>query len=169
MLVRTAIAADAPKIARINVETWRMAYRGHIPDADLDAFDVSRRTTFWQRLLAEKRGEVFVAEDGGGIMGFCNLIPTRDKDGDPQAIAEIAAIYVLPQHWRKGAGRALCGSALAEARRRGYKMVTLWVLASNGGARRFYEAVGFGLDGASQAEKATDGSVLHEVRFCIAI
>jgi ribosomal protein S18 acetylase RimI-like enzyme len=169
MQIRTATVADAPTIAHINVETWRSTYRSQIPDADLDAFDVPRRTTFWQRLLNEKRGEVFVAEDGGSITGFCNLIPTRDKNADPQAVAEIAAIYVHPQHWRKGAGRALCGSALAEARRRGYKTVTLWVLASNSGARRFYEAVGFGLDGATQTEKATDGSKLHEVRFRITI
>jgi ribosomal protein S18 acetylase RimI-like enzyme len=169
MLVRAATAADAPSIARIHVETWRVAYRGQMPDAVLDALDVGRRTAFWQERFAQMRGAVFVAEDGGSITGFCDLIPSRDKDADARAVAEIAAIYILPQHWRKGTGRALCDSALAEARRQDYKVVTLWVLASNGGARRFYEAMGFGLDGATKADRTTDGSELHEVRFRITI
>jgi ribosomal protein S18 acetylase RimI-like enzyme len=169
MLVRTATTSDAPTIAHIHVETWRVAYRGQMPDAVLDALDVGRRTAFWEERLTQMRGAVFVAEDGGRIMGFCDLIPSRDKDADPRAVAEIAAIYVLSQHWRKGAGRALCDRALAEARRQGYTVVTLWVLASNGGARRFYEAMGFGRDGATKADRTIDGNELHEIRFRMAI
>jgi ribosomal protein S18 acetylase RimI-like enzyme len=169
MLVRTATATDAPSIAHIHVEAWRVAYRGQMPDAILDALDVGRRAAFWQGRLTERRGAVFVAEEGGRITGFCDLIPSRDKDADARAVAEIVAIYILPQHWRKGAGRALCDRALAEARGQGYRVVTLWVLASNGGARRFYEAMGFGLDGATKVDRMTDGSELHEVRFRIAI
>jgi len=124
MVVRTATASDALKIAHIHLEAWCAAYRGQIPDAILDELDVDRRAAFWQERLTQARGGVFVAQDGDGIMGFCDLIPSRGKDADPQVVAEIAAIYVLPQLWRKGAGRALCDTALAEARRRGYKAVT---------------------------------------------
>jgi len=38
--VRTATAADAASIAQIHVETWRVAYRGQIPDAVLNGLDV---------------------------------------------------------------------------------------------------------------------------------
>jgi ribosomal protein S18 acetylase RimI-like enzyme len=169
MIVRTAKATDAPKIAHIHVETWCTAYRGQIPDTVLDALDVKRRTAFWRERFTQAKGSVFVAEDDNIVVGFCDLIPSRDKDADPQAAAEIAAIYVLPQHWRKGAGRALCDCALAEARRCGYEVVTLWVLASNGDTKRFYEAMGFSLDGATKMDKTTDGSDLHEVRFRITI
>ena len=169
MLVRMATTADAPHIAHIHVETWRAAYRGQMPDAVLNGLDAGRRTTFWQERLAQTRGAVFVAEDGGRITGFCDLIPSRDKDADARVVAEIVAIYILPQHWRKGAGRALCDRALATARGQGCKTVTLWVLASNGGAKRFYEAMGFSLDGATKTDRLTDGSELHEVRFRIAI
>jgi ribosomal protein S18 acetylase RimI-like enzyme len=165
MLIRTATAADARKIACVHVETWRAAYRGQIPDAVLDRLDVQRRAAFWQERLMAAREDVFVTEDGGSITGFCDLIPSRDKDADSRTAAEIAAIYILPQHWRKGAGRALCDSALAEARKRGCKIVTLWVLASNNRARGFYEAMGFRLDGATKIEKTADGHDLHEVRF----
>ncbi|MGA3266336.1 MAG: GNAT family N-acetyltransferase [Verrucomicrobiota bacterium] len=169
MLVCTAQIADAPRIASIHVDTWRAAYRGQIPDVVLDALDVERRTAFWRQRLAETRGSVFVAENDGVVVGFCDLIPSRDKDADPQTVAEIVAIYIHPGHWRAGAGRGLCGHALDEARRRGYKVVTLWVLDSNAGARGFYEAMGFSLDGATKTEKTTDRSDLHEVRYRIAI
>jgi len=163
MLVRTANTADAQQIAQIHVETWRTAYRGQISDAVLDALSVERRAAFWRERLTQASSSVFVADDGG-VIGFCDLVPSRDKDAD-QAVGEIVAIYILSQHWRQGAGRALFDCALAEARRRGYDVITLWSLASNSSARRFYEAMGFGLDGVTKTEKASDGSVLHEVRF----
>lgn len=164
MRVRSAKTKDAKEIARIAVESWEAAYRGHIPDAVLNAQSVELRTVFWRDRLSESRGRVFVAEKDGSVIGFCDLIPTRDKDvGSP--VGEIAAIYVLSQHWRQGAGRALCHRALAEARRQGYAVVTLWVLESNDSARHFYEAMGFSLDGARKTEKTSDGSDLHEVRF----
>jgi ribosomal protein S18 acetylase RimI-like enzyme len=169
MLVRNATAADAPGIAHVHVETWRAAYRGQMPDAVLDGLDVGRRTTFWHEHLSQMRGAVFVAEQDGKIMGFCDLIPSRDKDADPRAVAEIAAIYILPPHWRTGAGRTLSKSALATAQGQDYQAVTLWVLTSNAGARRFYEAMGFRLDGATKTERAVDGSELHEVRFRISL
>ena len=169
MPVRTATASDAPSIAQIHVETWRVAYRGQMPDAVLVALNAKRTTVIWQERLTQKRGQVFVAEDGGRVVGFCDLIPSRDKDVQPEVVAEIAAIYVLPEHWRQGVGRMLCHSALVEAGRRGYQVVTLWVLASNIAARHFYAAMGFSLDGATKVEKATDGSRLHHVRFRMAI
>src|SRR5665213_477873 len=163
MLVRTANATDAQRIAQIHVETWRTAYRGQISDAVLEAQSVERRARFWRERLTQARGSVIVAEDDS-VIGFCDLIPSRDKDAS-QVVGEIAAIYVLCEHWRKGAGRALCDCALSEARRRGYELVTLWVLASNSGARRFYEAMGFSIDGVTKTEKASDESELHEIRF----
>ena len=169
MLVRTATSSDAPGIAHIHVETWRAAYRGQIPDAVLDVLDVERRTVFWRERIVQEQGSVFVADEGCGITGFCDLIPSRDKDADPRVVAEIAAIYILPEHWRTGTGRTLCLSALAEARRRGYVTLTLWVLATNSAARHFYEAMGFSLDGATKTDRTTDGSELHEIRFRITI
>ena len=163
MFVRVANIADADAIAQIHVETWRTAYRGQISDAILDAQSVERRSLFWRERLTQPKGSVFVVEEDG-IVGFCDLIPSRDSDAG-QRIGEIAAIYVLSQHWRKGAGRALCDYALAEARQQGYESVTLWVLASNSIAKNFYEAMEFSLDGATKTEKASDGNNLHEIRF----
>ncbi len=131
MVIRTATVADAHHIASVHVETWRTAYRGQISDTVLDSLDVERREAFWRERLARAGSPVYVAEEDGVVIGFCDLSPSRDKDADPKKVAEIVAIYVLPRHGRRGAGRALCDCALAEARRRGWESVTLWALASN--------------------------------------
>jgi ribosomal protein S18 acetylase RimI-like enzyme len=165
MVIRIAEAEDAPKIAYIHVETWRAAYRGQIADAVLDALDVGRGMDMWRGRIKNAHGVIFIAEEKGSITGFCDLIPSRDPDADPQTVAEIVAIYVLPAQWGKGVGRALCDSAVAEARRQGFKAMTLWVLATNQASQLFYQAMGFHADGASKTEKAIGGSDLHEVRF----
>jgi ribosomal protein S18 acetylase RimI-like enzyme len=166
--VRVAKAADARKIARIHVNTWRVACRGKISDAVLDGRSVKRREAFWRERLGQPNGSVFVIESDA-IVGFCDLIPSRDRDADPKAVGEIAAIYILSDHWRIGAGRVLTHHALAQAQKQGYKAVTLWVLASNSDAMRFYEAQGFARDGAVKVETASDGSNLHEIRYRIKI
>jgi ribosomal protein S18 acetylase RimI-like enzyme len=169
MPIRLATPSDAGAVAHIHVITWRAAYRGQIPDAILDGLDVARRTSFWQERLSKGDAQVFVSEDNATISGFCDLVPSRDKDADPAIVAEIAAIYVLPEYWRKGAGRALCTRALAEARARKCCAVTLWVLASNTRAGCFYEAMGFKLDGVTKTNRTPDATELCEVRYRLSL
>jgi RimJ/RimL family protein N-acetyltransferase len=165
MPIRTATVFDASGIAHIHVETWRAAYRGQMPDVMLKALNAEQLAVLWQEQLAQERRQVFVAEKGGRIVGFCYLIPSRDEDAPLGTVAEIAAINVLPEHWRKGVGGNLCHGALTNAFRRGYRVVTTWVLASNVAARQFFAAMGFGLDGAAKTVKSADGSQLDEIRF----
>lgn len=120
MKVRPATPADAASIAQIHVITWQAAYRGQIPDSILDALNVPRRAAFWTERVAEGQGRTLVAESSVGIVGFCDLIPSRDKDADPTAVAEIAALYIHREHWRKGVGRELCTHASREAQAQSY-------------------------------------------------
>jgi RimJ/RimL family protein N-acetyltransferase len=169
MQVRQATPADARKIAQIHVETWRAAYRGQMPDAILDALDADKRAIFWNNHLATESHGTLVVESEKAIIGFCDLVPSRDKDSNPGEVAEIAAIYVQPGYWRKGAGGALCRFALRATRFQKYLSVTLWVLASNLAARKFYEAMGFSLDGATKVEQSSNNYELHEVRYRISV
>jgi ribosomal protein S18 acetylase RimI-like enzyme len=164
VLIRPAIPADADAIAEVHVATWQVGYRGQIPDVVLDALDVSSRAVFWREVLSASHN-VFVAEVGSVIAGFCSLIPSRDDDADNSAVAEIAALYLLPQHWRRGGGRRLCLSAFEAAIRAGFSSVTLWVLSTNCVAIRFYESLGFQRDGAVKSEETSGGDTLHEFRM----
>jgi ribosomal protein S18 acetylase RimI-like enzyme len=169
MRVRKANIADAKRIAQIHVETWRVAYHGQMPEAVLDALDVNRRESFWNSRLATQSHGVAVAEVNQEVVGFCDLISSRDADSKSQEIGEIAAIYVHPEFWRNGAGKALCRHSLKEARQQNYAAVTLWVLSSNTAARNFYEATGFCLDGATKVDRGFQNYELHEVRYRISV
>jgi GNAT superfamily N-acetyltransferase len=169
MMYRNAIPTDAAGIARVHVETWRVAYRGLMPEPVLAALSVARRAIFWERRLAQGAAGIFVAEAEGDIAGFCDVIPSRDQDARAGMVGEIGAFYILPVYWRRGAGRGLCRQAVDEARRLGYRYLTLWVLESNLPAQRFYAAMGFVADGANKTERLEDGSPLHEMRYRIAL
>ena len=57
-------------------------------------------------------------------------------------------LYVTPEHWSTGTGRALTDAALDGLRTAGYRRVVLWTLTANARARRFYAKAGFAPDGA---------------------
>ena len=134
----------------------------------LDNLDVEKRAAFWHTHLTRLPPVTFVAQFKQEIIGFCDLIPSRDKDSNSHVTAEIAAIYVHPDYWRQGAGRALCLHALLAARRQHFTAVTLWALAANAAAQHFYLTMGFQLDGATRSESFGDLQ-LPAVRFRIRV
>jgi ribosomal protein S18 acetylase RimI-like enzyme len=162
--IRPAIPADAPAIAAIQVAAWRAAYRGHMPDAALDELDVSAGSLMWGKLLQSDHA-ITVAEVDGQTVAFCCVVPSRDPDHNPDSDAEISAIYVYPNHWRRGAGRALCTAAFAAAADSAFGAIALWVLATNAPAIRFYETMGFRRDSATKSETVAEGVLVQLVRL----
>jgi GNAT superfamily N-acetyltransferase len=76
--------------------------------------------------------------------------------------AELYALYVHPDWWSTGTGRALMDRVLTEVRAEGYPRIILWVLRDNRRARRFYERVGFQRKGA---EHPSFFAEVPEVRY----
>ena len=112
---------------------------------------------------------VFVAEDDGGdIVGFTHIAPSRDDDAPP-GTAEVTSIYVRPDAWGSGAGRALLEAACASLRSGGFGSATLWVLDSNERARRFYEAMGWRADGRGKVDRRGGEFELNEVRYAVSL
>ncbi|MBX6387239.1 MAG: GNAT family N-acetyltransferase [Microbispora sp.] len=167
MVVRRAEPADAEAIAAVHVRSWQAAYPGFMPRAYLDGLTPAMRLPLWNRLLGESappRTEVFVAEAGGSVAGFAALGPSRDDDADPASVAEISAIYLLPEVWGAGLGGRLMAAALDDLAAAGYERATLWVIDGNVRARRFYERGGWRPDGAVQRDES-HGFPLTEVRY----
>jgi len=71
-MVRPATIGDAAEIARVNVATWRSAYRNLLPDDFLAALTEANYAERWTRLIGEGSGRVFVAEEPDGIVGFAS-------------------------------------------------------------------------------------------------
>jgi ribosomal protein S18 acetylase RimI-like enzyme len=164
MKLRIATAADAPAIAEIHVATWRAAYRGLMPDDFLAALSVDERAQMWRNALSRPNpSRLTVAEFDGVFGGFCLYGPTRD-DWAPD-VAEIYALNIHPDRWRHGAGRALCEEAYDEAAARGHTSITLWVMAGNTPAQRFYENLGYAADGAVRTNSHLIGRPFEELRY----
>jgi GNAT superfamily N-acetyltransferase len=63
------------------------------------------------------------------------------------------AIYVRPDVWGSGVGKALLRTALLRLRIVGLVETVLWVIEENRDAFGFYEKLGFQPDGARRVQK----------------
>jgi len=157
--VRLASTDDSRAIETIRIHAWRAAYRHVFPPAELDALPIDAER--WRsRLRIPPRGwATFVCDDDEAVVGFASVGPSRDEDG----FGELYAIYVEPESWSIGAGRALIRAA-EERLEAEYASALLWVLEDNPRARRFYERAGWAADGARKAEERF-GVRAPEVRY----
>jgi ribosomal protein S18 acetylase RimI-like enzyme len=167
--IRRAGPGDARAIAETGVLGWRSAYRGILPDEYLDGMSIDTREIAWQhRLEADPDGltPAWVGEAGGRVVGFVSGGPPRDEDVAASA-AEIYAIYLRPEAWRQGLGRALMDAATTHLRALGATYLVLWVFEANRPARSFYEALGWVADGGRQALMVA-GFRAPEIRYRLA-
>jgi GNAT superfamily N-acetyltransferase len=98
------------------------------------------------------------------VVGFSGVGLAR-PGADP-LLGELFTIYVLPEEWGHGVGRALMTRALERMRGEGFEEAILWVLEDNARTRRFYELAGWHDDGEVKEEQWL-GSVVREVRYRI--
>ena len=183
--IRPAEPDDARELAEAHIRAWQAAYRGMMPDTFLDGLDTGRRAAGWRRALeSEPPGYgVLVPVLDGRVVGFALTGPERadedgDEDGDtgdgeaprPFGAGELWAINVHPDAWGRGVGSALlraARAALAEPRPRVRR--SLWVVAGNARARRFYERHGWVPAGVERAEEVAVGVPVTEVRYRTAL
>ena len=160
--VRPARVGDAPAMGRAHVRAWQAAYRGHMPDAYLDALRPEDRAAYWEDALRRDDlvGTILAVERDGAVVGFAAVGPAQE----PAGAGELYAINLDPAHWGTGAGRALLEAAQAELARLGFADMVLWVLTGNARARRFYEIAGWVADGAERTAEV-QGVVVPEVRY----
>jgi GNAT superfamily N-acetyltransferase len=162
MEVRAAVPGDAEAIAAVHVAAWQEAYAHVFEPGALAALDPAPRTRHWREGI-RSGWTVLVADDGSG---FVSVGPARDAD-EPE-LGELYAIYVTPERWGTGVGRALMAAALEALRDGDFSEAVLWVLEDNPRARRFYERAGWALDGAAKEEEFL-GTRVREVRYRISL
>ena len=165
--VRPAHLHEAEALAETAIAAWRDGFRGIVPD-DVDPARAWRPEKIAARLRGTSRdgSEILAAEVEGEIRGLVLIGPNRDPAVVRQE-GEIIALYVHPDSWRQGVGRALVGAALDRLARWGYRETIVWTLAESPRNLAFYEALGFRRDGGTQ-RRPSFGSPL-EFRFRIAL
>jgi len=97
-----------------------------------------------------ERGIGFLALDleNGGEMP-CGIAGALVDDADPRS-AQLVSMWTAPTHRRLGVGRILVQAVLAWAASRGLHTLTLFVVANNSPAIRFYRQLGFAVTGNTQ-------------------
>jgi ribosomal protein S18 acetylase RimI-like enzyme len=146
--IREAVLEDAEAIGRLHVRAWQAAYKGILPQEILDGLDVEERIEQRRKALIEPLWPDvvnWVIEHGGTVRGWASTSSARDEDLG-EGTLELLAIYLRPEDVGLGYGRRLIRHCVAQGCEQGFREMTMWVLAGNERAQRFYRAAGFAPD-----------------------
>ncbi|GAB3226179.1 GNAT family N-acetyltransferase [Glycomyces halotolerans] len=151
--------------------SWRAAYSGIIADETLasmgetpsEAFvmNLSSPPPFWLTLVAERGPDVIGAITVGWDTREC-----ARGEAEPGRPGEVWMLYVHPDHWGRGAGRALMREGHKALDEFGLSPVRVWLLEGNEIGRRFYERYGFVSDG-ERTDFEVDGRTHPIVRMSL--
>jgi len=147
-------------IAHVQVDTWRTAYKGIVPDNFLDRMSYEGAQRNWQWLIDPvSAAAVYVAEDDSRVVGFA--AGGVEKGKDPYK-AQLYAIYVLEEFQRKGIGLKLTLPIVQDMKSSGLTSMTAWVLEESP-SKQFFEEIGGARTGSK--EKIIGSKSLQEVCY----
>lgn len=149
---------DLFAVSRVYEESWREAYRGLLPQEYLDSIPLGK----WVPYLEQAGREPLILLDGEKIIGAAGCCASRVPE--MAGWGEIASIYLLPENWGNGWGKALLSAAVEQLESMGYQDLFLWVLEGNQRARAFYERMGFHPSGA-YTEDEIGGVPVREIQY----
>ena len=141
MLIRSAVLQDSPAIARIQVDSYRVAYAPILPAEYLEHFTIPEQEQDWQDWFVANTHEILlVAEDSAGkLSGYA--LGKRNLDDVPPYEGELVALHVRLNTQRQGVGQLLISAIALALQTQGCNSLFLWVLDANP-ARLFYEKLG---------------------------
>jgi GNAT superfamily N-acetyltransferase len=166
--VRPARIEDAAEITRIQVATWRVAYRRLLPRTVLDDLDETAMTASWQTAVAtppSQRHHVLVAveqtPESSYVVGFGAFGPA-DEDHImpdeilPDSVVAITELLVEPRWGRRGHGSRLLAAAVDHWRDEAATGALAWVFDQNPAMVKFLTSAGWAPDGNARALDVDD-------------
>jgi phosphinothricin acetyltransferase len=136
MPIRLAVASDLPAIVSI----YNASIPGRMATADVEPVSVAEREE-WFRGFDPVRRPLWVLEQEGAIAGWMGL---RSYYGRPAYHRTVeSAVYVDPQHRRRGIAHELLDNALRAAPAMGIANVLAFVFVHNQPSVTLFEAHGF--------------------------
>lgn len=140
--IASAGAGDIAQVQRLADEIWRRHYPGILSREQIDymlALGYSREALL--KFIASADAGLTLAMQDAGTVGFAAWYR---RDG---GATKLDKLYVLPEHQRKGIGRALIEHVVTWAQAAGCGAVTLNVNRYNAESVRAYERCGFAIRG----------------------
>ena len=163
MKIELVSRATAAEVSRIYADSWKAAYRGIVPQSYLDQLSPDR----WTDKLGNSghtafREDYVLLNDDGVRVATSSICAARDP-----AFAhwgEIMSLYVRPEYYRHGYGRALFSFVSNRLESAGFSRQYLWVLENNARARAFYETMDFRAT-ENRTYWQVENSRLAEIRY----
>ena len=179
--VRPARPADAGEIARIQLVTWRTAYRRMFPPhvlANLDEAYLERGWTEAITAAPSPRHRVLIAVEQGETrtttVGFVAAGPADEQALAPEEpplgddLAAITDLLVEPRWNRRGHGSRLLAATVDLWREDGFKGAVAWVYDADTAMKKFLSSTGWEFDGAARALDVDD-MLVPQIRFHVAL
>ena len=166
--VRPARTEDAAEISRIQIATWRVAYRRLLPRHVLDGLDEPAITASWRATVEappSQRHHVLVAVEqtpetsyvvGFGAFGPADEDHTVPDEVLPASVAAITELLVEPRWGRRGHGSRLLAAAVDHWREEGATAALAWVFDQNPAMVAFLTSAGWAADGNTRALDVDD-------------
>ncbi|MBE1487931.1 GNAT family N-acetyltransferase [Plantactinospora soyae] len=168
--VRPARPEDAGEIARIQLATWRVAYRRMLPKHVLDNLDedwLGRRWSAAVETPPDERHRVLVAVEQAEqsyLVGFAASGPPDEQALAPDEpasslgpnVVAVTDLLVEPRWGRRGHGSRLLAAAVDLWRADGFDTAVAWAFDGDEATRKFLGGAGWEPDGAARALDVDD-------------
>ena len=166
--VRPATPQDGAEIARVQVVTWRAAYRALLPTSVLDQWDDAAAAAAWTAAAGappRPGAGVLVALERATVAGFAAFAPAEETPDDAVGpVTEIATLLVEPRWGRRGHGSRLLAAVADLAAGAGARALQVWLPEEDRVSAGFYESAGWAPDGWARTLD-TGGAPLRELRW----
>jgi L-amino acid N-acyltransferase YncA len=134
--LRDAVEANLPMI----VEIYNSTVPSRMVTADTEPVSIESRLP-WFRGHDPESHPIWIAEDGGEIVGWLSFEPFRERPAY-HATAEVS-VYVSENHRRKGVGRRLVAEAVRRGPALGLKTLTAGAFSHNAPSLKLFKEFGF--------------------------
>jgi ribosomal protein S18 acetylase RimI-like enzyme len=146
MSIRAITENDIEQIAELHRLSRRESENGIIRDSDLDRKSHADFVHNWQDWLSDNEIYKICFEDNGVLKGFSlfgrvKTRPAFDRGVVPKFGAEIYALYVHPDYFRQGVGKALFSETCRLLQDQKHYGLILWALKKNQPAQAFYTSL----------------------------
>jgi GNAT superfamily N-acetyltransferase len=179
--VRPARPEDAADIARIQLTTWRTAYRRLLPRHVLDELDEGWMGQRWTEAISappSPRHRVLVAveqaEPQSHLVGFLAAGPADEaalapeEDALPEGVVAVTDLLVEPRWGRRGHGSRLLAAGVDLWREDGFHTALAWAYQDDAATVKFLGSAGWAPDGATRALDVAD-QLIPQLRLHVAV
>jgi GNAT superfamily N-acetyltransferase len=179
--VRPARPDDAAEIARIQLATWRTAYRRMFPAHVLANLDEAYLARGWQEAITappSAKHRVLIAveqsESSSWTVGFAAAGPADEQALAPEEpplgddVAAITDLLVEPRWGRRGHGSRLLAATVDLWREDGFSSAVAWAYDADKVMQAFLASTGWEPDGAGRALDVDD-MLVPQLRMHVAV